>query len=569
MNFLKLETARDVKGENYMFKSIKSKLIASFLISITMCIAVMSIVMSQVASRTIKNDFILSTKNEMTKVEEIVNGFFTEMKNNGEMLSQNEIVKRADNSITSYMDLNDPLGAIVSNPLANGGLEVELYRVYENFAKSHPITADVYFGTTGGSYVQYPKGTIVNGYDPRVRPWYKKAMENPGEVMVTDAYYWAGADAAHVSIVKTVDGNNGEIIGVQAIDIALSELTNMLSKLKIGQSGYVVIVEDTGVILSHSKKPELNFLNIKDTYLKDYSEKQEGTIEYTDDNETFITNIYTSKENGWKYISVVPKLELVKKIKFINISILLLGIAVIIISIIVSTLISKDISRPIKNIRDLMKQVENGNFNAKSHIKGEDELAQLSNSFNNMTENVKMLIQNSKNTSEDINNLADLLNQMSDQVTFAAEEMTSAISGLATETYDQARQTNGIVDSINQITDEIGSISYRMDAKIDEVKEFVGPGLGISEQVTNTIEEIRLESIKLKKSLEKIDYEKEQAEDVVYKISSSSDQAMVTSEEITALSEEQTSSIYKLTDLIKDLRYLSDELKGSISKFNI
>ena len=390
-----------------MFKSIKSKLVASFLVSISICIVAMAIIMSQIVGNTITKDFVTSTENEMIKVEEIVGTFFTEMKNNSEMLAQNETIKKADETITSYIGINDPSGETLSNPMTKGGLEAEIYKVYENFAKTHPSTADAYFGTVSGGYVQYAEGSVSNAYDPRERPWYKEAMANQGEVLVTDAYYWAGADAVNVSIVKTVEGNSGEVVGVQSIDIALSGLTDMISKLKIGKEGYVIIVEGTGNILSHPTKPDLNFKNIEETYLKDLGTKQSGSVEFTDEGEKYITNIHTSSENGWKYISVVPKSELVQKTKTINTAIIFLGLAIMIISIAVSIFISNGISKPIQKIRDLMKEVEGGNFNVKSEIKGKDEVSQLGNSFNAMTENVKSLIRSSKHISENIEGSSD------------------------------------------------------------------------------------------------------------------------------------------------------------------
>ena len=105
-----------------MFKSIKSKLVASFLVSISICIVAMAIIMSQIVGNTITKDFVTSTENEMIKVEEIVGTFFTEMKNNSEMLAQNETIKKADETITSYIGINDPSGETLSNPMTKGGL---------------------------------------------------------------------------------------------------------------------------------------------------------------------------------------------------------------------------------------------------------------------------------------------------------------------------------------------------------------------------------------------------------------------------------------------------------------
>lgn len=678
-----------------MFKSIKGKLITAFVVSISICLIAMAIIMSQIVGNTMKEDFITSTKNEMNKVEEIVHTFFTEMRYNGKSLSEMPAVKSGDDTITSYVDATDPSGETKLTPTENGEVEQQIHYIYENFVTSHPNVGDVCFGTTGGSYVQYAEGSIKNNYDPRVRDWYKIAMENPDEVSITSAYYWAAADAVNVGIVTAVRGEDGNIVGAQSIEVPLNGLTDMLSKLKIGNSGYVILVEDTGNILSHPAKPELNFKNISETNLKSIGDKKSGSAEFEDDGVEYITNTHTSETNGWKYISVVPKSELTQKTKVINLSIIVLGIIILLISVVVSIMISKGISNPIQKIRDLMKQVENGNFNVRSDISGQDEVAELSDSFNNMTQHVKGLIESSKHISLNITESADTLAEMSDQVSFSAEEITHAISALASETYEQTRQTDGIVESIEHITKEIAVVSSTIEEKTNTATSLANSGIetvqsletvteksaesstkvskainilneksmnigniinmikhisdetsllalnasieaaragesgrgfavvaseigkladdskkstgdiesiigeiqteieqsvkamNISnslvaenerivieskqsfENIVNIIEDIKEETLMLNKSLEKMDYEKEQTADAIYRISYSSEQAAATSEEITASSEEQTASIYKMTESIISLRDLSNELKSSISKFNI
>lgn len=678
-----------------MFKSIRSKLVTSFLISISISIVIMAIIMSQIMGRSMKQDFINSTKNEMNKVEEIVNVFFSEMKNNGQMLAENEVVKRADESITNYTNATDPSGEIPLTPIQNGGVESEMYYVYENFAKTHSNTADVFFGSVGGAYIQYANGNVKNNYDPRERPWYKEAIENDGEVIVTDAYYWEGADAVNVSVVTPVKNNSGDTIGVQAIDVSLNGLTDMISELKMGDNGYIIIVEPTGNILSHPAKPDLNFKNINDTYLSQLGDKDKGSVEFNDEGKDYITNIHTSDINGWKFISVVPKSELLQKTRVINSSILMLGLIIMIISVAVSIFISRGISAPIQNIRDLMKQVESGNFNVISNIKGKDEVADLSNSFNNMTQNIKGLIESSKYISVDITDSADVLTDMSEQISLSSEEITHAISELASETFEQAKNTDGIVESIEEITSDIELVSTIIDDKTESAKQLATDGIETvnsledvtkrtvdsSKQVSNAvnllnekssnigeiinmikhvsdetsllalnasieaaragesgrgfavvateigklaeeskkstdnieniireiqeeiekavfamdessklveenesivndsqrafktiveiIDDIKTETMSLNSSLEKMDYEKEQTADAINRISVSAQQTAATSEEITASSEEQTSSIYRMSESIKNLRDLSNELKSSISRFEI
>lgn len=465
-----------------MFRSIKSKLITSFVMSISVFIVIMILIISQIVGNTMHKEFVTSTNNEMAKVEEIVNTYFNEMFNSINMLSENSTIKQLNYSeITSYINAKDPSGKTVSTPVENSEVEAAMYDIYQNFMNTHTNVSDVYFGSIDGRYMQAASGSVENGYDPRERPWFKVAMDSPGKPIQTEAYYWAGADEVNVSIVRTVANPASEIIGVQSMDISLNELTDMISKIKIGQSGYLILVEDSGNILTHPKDKNLNFKNISETNIKSLGEIKEGTSEIVDNGEDYLVNVHTSPVNGWKYISVVPKSELLKSVNVINYTIMGLGAIILIISIAVSVILSHSISKPIKNLRDLMNEVEGGNFNITANVKGKDEVAQLSQSFNNMTTNVGMLIQSSKDVSNEIIETTDSLAEMSDIVSISSEEITNAISDLANENFEQSKQTEGIIEALEELTKEVEHTSANIDTKGQAAEELTSKGI-------NTIE---------------------------------------------------------------------------------
>ncbi len=475
-----------------MFKTIRSKLVFSFLTSILISILTLSLIMSSVIGKTIKEEFIASTNNEIIKVEQLVNTYFSEMFNNARMLASNSTVKKADSTITSYKDKTHSSGEIKSTPLANGGIEADIYKEFENFALSHPNIDDIFIGTLNGSYLQYAEGSIASNYDPTQRPWYLASMDNPGEVIQTGAYYWAGADASRVGITSTISNNSNQVIGSLAMEVALDDLTDMVANLKVGKDGYIILVEDSGTILSHPKHPDLNFTPISESHIKELGDHKDGSFDIKDDGIDYITNIHISEENGWKYIAVVPKSELSKQTNLINIAILLLGVFVILISLIVSFIISSRLSKPIQRVRDLMKQVENGNFTVQSDIKGKDEIAQLSSSFNNMTQNIRKLIQNSKHISIDVTNSSDELAQLSNQVSIIADEVSHAIVDLSSEAYKQSQQTDGIVEAIDSFTNEIESVSKTMDGNSSKASDLASYGITI----VDTLEETTTENVK-------------------------------------------------------------------------
>ena len=85
-------------------------------------------------------------------------------------------------------------------------------------------------------------------YDPTQRPWYQHGANANGETVRTNAYYWAADDTVIVSTVKAVK-EGGQVVGVQGMDVSLKALTDMVKKITLGESGYLMLVEDSGTVL--------------------------------------------------------------------------------------------------------------------------------------------------------------------------------------------------------------------------------------------------------------------------------------------------------------------------------
>ena len=83
---------------------------------------------------------------------------------------------------------------------------------------------------------------------PRARPWYKEAAGSPDKAIVSEAYTSTDGQAM-LSVAKAVKGGDG-ILGVVALDISLKNLTDMVSGINIGKSGFVALLQNDGVVIS-------------------------------------------------------------------------------------------------------------------------------------------------------------------------------------------------------------------------------------------------------------------------------------------------------------------------------
>ena len=58
----------------------------------------------------------------------------------------------------------------------------------ENFLNANDDVANVYMASENGRFIIAPNVEIEEGFDARQREWYKNAINNPEEVVVSQPY---------------------------------------------------------------------------------------------------------------------------------------------------------------------------------------------------------------------------------------------------------------------------------------------------------------------------------------------------------------------------------------------
>lgn len=105
---------------------------------------------------------------------------------------------------------------------------------------------------------------------------------------------------------------------------------------------------------------------------------------------------YESQCTGWTTVGVISKNVLKKDVVHIRNQTILIGLLVFFIALFVSMVVSNQITKNIKQLRDTMKLVENGDLSAIPKIDSEDEVGELSKCFTNMMVKINDLMENIK-----------------------------------------------------------------------------------------------------------------------------------------------------------------------------
>lgn len=224
------------------------------------------------------------------------------MKKNLKMLADNPVSRRTEGRITSYINASaaGADGLVPMKPLETGGYETEQYLAYEQIAKSHPEVSVVSLGTSDGGYLQYPAIPRKTGYDSRTRDWYKDTSKQPDKVVVTDPFL-TSKGVPTIGIFTTIRNMDNSTKGVLGFNIDLPIITEMIRNFKIGETGYVILLDSKDTIIAHPKKAELNFKNIKEMKVDAFNDinKLVGTSEeVTIDGVPHFVNVMVSSTTG-------------------------------------------------------------------------------------------------------------------------------------------------------------------------------------------------------------------------------------------------------------------------------
>lgn len=100
--------------------------------------------------------------------------------------------------------------------------------------------------------VRGPLVDTIQKYDPRGRPWYRRAVQ-AGKPVWTDIYApFRKGDSAYITAVVPVTGAAGDIRGVVGADLVLAHIGRFLRTLPIGPGAATFIVERTGELVATS-----------------------------------------------------------------------------------------------------------------------------------------------------------------------------------------------------------------------------------------------------------------------------------------------------------------------------
>jgi methyl-accepting chemotaxis protein len=313
--------------------------------------------------------------------------------------------------------------------------------------------------------------------------------------------------------------HNGNLTGIITAAYSLDSLNSLIKEIKFQESGYGFVADATGKIIAYPNRPELiEKLNITqknvnpelnlqggeldnrliNLFQNALASHQQASGEYVlFDNITNIavaTAINLAGGQRWGLIVTAPKAEVTRDVSALTRIILFVLLGCILLTSLIILYISKQLAQPITAMRNEALLVSAGDLRVRqTSIQSGDEIGQLANAFQKMTDHLRHVILTTQTQAELVAASSEELTASAHQSAEAADQVAAAVRQIAQGSGQQAAEINGMTIVAAEISKKIEQAAATIKLVADiatETSNSAISGQDVIEKTTNQMKQI-------------------------------------------------------------------------------
>ena len=320
---------------------------------------------------------------------------------------------------------------------------------------------DVTIGLEDKYFYGYHAGDFTGKIDPTGRDWYKDA-KSAGKLTFTLAYLDSFTNQLVVSAVAPIK-LNGQFTGVTCVDIALSTLDDQVKDMNYRGEGNGVVIGRSGKILAIGR--QVNAETVQDLpglgdHFDEMLTKGSGYFELPRSKDTAdrIFVYTTLKSAGWIVGIAVNEDFVFAASRGLRNTYLILVVIGAIVMLLVSLNMSRNIVSSITQLHQHAVELAKGNLSLDNlHINSKDEVGELAQAFNDMSNGLRNLIGKMAHTSQ--------------QVAAASEELTASAQQSADTSVHVAEKVGEVNMNISSQLEDINAAKENVDVVFGDIEK--------------------------------------------------------------------------------------------------
>lgn len=552
---------------NIFNKSLQRQILLPFLLLLIFAGGVVAFVSYNFSVKNTTNELAENVESQMMSINDTFELFFDNIDNTLDRFAKMDI-------LTNYQSKNK--NAILQQFKETSESDAEILNLYTGFEKNKVILI-------------YPATDLGANFNAKESSWYEAAIKAKGKTAWTKPYTDSATGKTVVSAARAYYQDD-QLVGVVSVDVLVDTLLDIINKVKIGGTGYAVVFDQDGKYIAHPDTSKIGVDNSdKDYYKKLKKSGEHGIIDYQIDGQDKVMGFVKNPTTNWILAGGVNRSDFEKKAQTIFFPIAISLIIVIAIAVLASLFITRRITKPIQILQSKMKEVENGNLIATIDTSRTDEIGQLSKSFENMLQQMKMMMQKISQISLNVADASQTLVASAEENTASANEVATTMEQIASGAANQSElmeQNLIATDKLSELINQIERENSNMQVEAKSMFDTSSSGLTIVNGLRSQSEQTGKMTKEMVEAIHSLDERSTNISEIVQKIADISSQTnllalnaaieaaragengrgfAVVADEVRKLAEQSENALKDIAELIGEMQ---EETKRTVTLIN-
>lgn len=451
--------------------SITVRLLRAITITIISIVAVICAVVGfQLYKKNIAQ-FDEFTAQQFSNIERSINLFIQNGKNTVTMLAENPTVKNADETLYNYTGERKDI--VYTH---NGKTKQDITALFVRMDKNYEEFKEIYMGTRWGGFVSSLSEEDEQGFDPRTRPWYKAAAAANGEVIITPVYISTISTGGSpvVALAQAIKDPEGAFLGCIGLDLNLTDLASRVSSIRIGKTGYCMLMQNDGLILADPKHTDYNLKTLKETDIPAFNEidkMKEGSAFIMLDGKTWKVSVFSLPEVNWKVALFIEQNEILSLFYTLLKNMILIGLFMFVLYFTLAFIFAGALKRYFKRLEIVFGKIASGDLTDRLAVKKNNEVGRIMMNLNTAIENNHTMICLLKDEADKMNSIGSQLSSSMEEKAAAIKQIGENVKGVKEKAMSQAAGVTETVATVEQINGRLSRLVSSIEMQTESINE--------------------------------------------------------------------------------------------------
>lgn len=323
-----------------------------------------------------------------------------------------QIVRQVNYDIDAYIDYMENISSVMAKSgdislylfeeeQSEEDIEEERERILTQFNTIMESREDIYnvaaVAENGRYIMNRGEEDLTPHIDIRKLDWYQAAMESPTGIAVSSSHVQNAIKSSYKWVITLsrvlVNNRTGAKEGLFFIDLNYSAISDLCNNNTIGNKGYIFVLDDKGNVIYHPKQ-QLMYGGLHTEHIEEIMACEKDSLTVRDGTERKLYTLSRSQKTGWTVVGAAYTSELLKNNKQARMLYILAAAILILAVFAISSILSREITKPLRRLSESMSRVEKGEFDrANVDVTMENEIGSLGKSYNLMTERIHTLME--------------------------------------------------------------------------------------------------------------------------------------------------------------------------------